>query len=621
MRHKYFEITNFKGIEHIKLEFDSKPNSRVYTLVGLNESGKTTILEAMDFFESRTQNVDPLNLHGHSTVTDVHKLIPISRRSNFNDKITIEVGYVLEDEDKKRITKYLLSELGFEVLKPIPSDFTVEKSYRFSNSIVIEKNPESIYSLQVWGKSKRGKNAKYIDGDKWKSMIAFLKNMMPSVLYFPNLLFEFPDRIYLENPPPKEDAKKHRFYREVLEDVLHAIDENASVEDHILARVKGETSWADWFSETLESTLSKMGSHISRTVFTQWNKILNSEAKGKEITLRAFREPLEEGAEANFRVYLQLRLKEGSEYYSIGERSLGFRWFFAFLLFTQYRGFRGGDIKKNILFLFDEPASNLHSSAQSQLLDSFGKFPENSSFIYTTHSHHLINPAWLEGAFVVKNAGLTYDGKDDEFNAANTRITLHKYREFVASHPDQTTYFQPILDVLDYRPSQLEKVPNVVMLEGKNDFYTLKYLTELLINKKLKFNLLPGGGSGSLDSAIQLYIAWGRNFVVLLDSDEAGRDQKARYENKFGSLVKNKVFALSDIDAKWKKITTEGLFTDAEKNRIQKSAYPGASGFNKTHFNRAIQEAYLTGNKLTLSKGTMAKFQKIVDFCSEKLKV
>lgn len=94
MRHKFFEIKNFKGIEQVKIDFDSKPQSDVYTLVGLNESGKTTILEALNFFSYKAETLNPLNLPGY-TVKDVHELIPISKRSNFNDDISIKVGQVL----------------------------------------------------------------------------------------------------------------------------------------------------------------------------------------------------------------------------------------------------------------------------------------------------------------------------------------------------------------------------------------------------------------------------------------------------------------------------------------------------------------------------------------------
>jgi predicted ATP-dependent endonuclease of OLD family len=115
-------------------------------------------------------------------------------------------------------------------------------------------------------------------------------------------------------------------------------------------------------------------------------------------------------------------------------------------LLTHYRGFRESG-PKGVLFLFDEPASNLHSSAQAELLESFEKFPDNCSIIYTTHSHHMINPAWLENTLVVKNKALDYNQNDDDYTTQRAEVSLEKYREFAVNHPDQTTYFQPILDI------------------------------------------------------------------------------------------------------------------------------------------------------------------------------
>lgn len=56
MRYTSFEIENFKGIRSLRLDLDSTPKSQVYTLVGLNESGKTTILEAIDYFPKVQRN-------------------------------------------------------------------------------------------------------------------------------------------------------------------------------------------------------------------------------------------------------------------------------------------------------------------------------------------------------------------------------------------------------------------------------------------------------------------------------------------------------------------------------------------------------------------------------------
>ena len=44
---------------------------------------------------------------------------------------------------------------------------------------------------------------------------------------------------------------------------------------------------------------------------------------------------------------------------------------------------------------------------------------------------------------------------------------------------DKISYFQPILDKLDYKPSIVEPIPDIVITEGKNDWYTLKYFSRI----------------------------------------------------------------------------------------------------------------------------------------------
>ena len=51
MKYTKFTIKKFKGIDKLELDLTKYPNSKVFPLVGLNESGKTTILEAINFFQ------------------------------------------------------------------------------------------------------------------------------------------------------------------------------------------------------------------------------------------------------------------------------------------------------------------------------------------------------------------------------------------------------------------------------------------------------------------------------------------------------------------------------------------------------------------------------------------
>ena len=51
MRITKAKIENFKSIESIEIPFDKNGNSYTKIFVGINESGKSNILEALSFFE------------------------------------------------------------------------------------------------------------------------------------------------------------------------------------------------------------------------------------------------------------------------------------------------------------------------------------------------------------------------------------------------------------------------------------------------------------------------------------------------------------------------------------------------------------------------------------------
>jgi predicted ATP-dependent endonuclease of OLD family len=65
------------------------------------------------------------------------------------------------------------------------------------------------------------------------------------------------------------------------------------------------------------------------------------------------------------------------------------------------------------------------ASWSAPALESFRKLGSNCRIIYTTHSHHLINPEWLESTLVVRNEGIHLTQEDAEsYNAKKTNITV-----------------------------------------------------------------------------------------------------------------------------------------------------------------------------------------------------
>ena len=230
----------------------------------------------------------------------------------------------------------------------------------------------------------------------------------------------------------------------------------------------------------------------------------------------------------------------------------------------------------------------------------------------------MLNRTHMESTYVVKNEGIGLEAPESN-SPKKTNILIEPYRDFVMRHPHNTAYFQPILDVLDYSPSNLENVPNCVFLEGKNDYYTLTYFNEVIFNNKYELNLAPSTGSGNLDTLISLYIGWGKEFTILLDSDKAGNNQKSRYIKKFGIIVEQRIYTLEDINQTWVKKGSEKLFEKSEALKFQQTSYPDSNKYNKTHFNRTIQESLINKRDFNFSQETKDNIEKILVFLTEKI--
>ena len=591
-----FEIKNFKGIRHLRLDLAAHPRGRITTLVGLNESGKTTVLEALDYLRLGISESDPLDLLGLDR-DDPHALIPISERSNFNGAIEIAVTVDLDEDDKETLRKFL-SARKFRT-ESFPDSFTVRDTYSFEDSTFQRRRATwEFMPMGTYGKARKVRALIESNRHLWTETVGFLRARMPTIWYFPNFLFDFPRRIYIDGIENLDS--KGRFYRDLLKEVLAAEHPSATLERHVAERLSSEIP-SD--KTALEQLLLELGRRITEDVFRSWNEIFQRTSSTRAV-LRA-------GADDDGRPYLELSIEDHDGLYYIDERSLGFRWFFVFSLITKYKQ-RGANQSQGIIYLFDEPASNLHAGAQSKLLTSLGALSADCTIIYTTHSHHMINPHWLENTYVVRNRGFDFDSDITDYTSKRTDITIERYRSFANKHPDQTRYFQPILDVLDYRPSQLELVPDVVMVEGKNDFYTLAYVQEQLAGTGAeKVQLLPGTGAGSLDSIIRLYLGWAKNFVILLDSDNEGEKQKSRYLKEFGAILEGRLYTLGDLCPELKGKGMEMAFEATERGELIAAIYPKES-YTKTLFNRSIQECLVTNRPLAVSAPTAKRFTDVL---------
>ena len=103
-----FSIDNFRGIKKLNLNLGGQPQSNICVLVGLNECGKTTIMEALSFFYENINEKENFRIVGDTVnKNDIHSLIPKNRKDNFSDYIKIEADIILDEKDKEEIKKIL----------------------------------------------------------------------------------------------------------------------------------------------------------------------------------------------------------------------------------------------------------------------------------------------------------------------------------------------------------------------------------------------------------------------------------------------------------------------------------------------------------------------------------
>jgi len=547
LRYKSFRIQNFKGIKDTTISFENIAGASVFAFVGLNESGKTTVLEAIHSF---SPDVATRELVGDESGTTgkFEERVPRHLISTFTGDVSVVAKLSATELEITRIIEKLKIENHLLIdRKTFPSEIEFERIQRFKDGDFKNNYLTLKHDLRV--KSNRQRSWRYPSSDENVMIRDVFFGYTPDIAYFPTFVFEFPETTYLTDRGGKLD----RFYRRVFQDILDYDGRGHTIEKDIIRRIHGKNMilpWTEFFRAWTEAddrtkiqhVFDRASAAVTKLVFGRWNKIFREDTRGKEVVISF---EVKEGEKPNAQgvrtptqehdVYIKFQIRDGTRRFDVNDRSLGFRWFFAFMLFTQFRVAR--NITRPLLFLFDEPASNLHAAAQQKLIDSFPEIAtDDHTLAYTTHSHYMIEPKWLEQTFIVTNrADAPVPGNlidavslDDE----SLDITVTPYRTFVNNHPSQTSYFQPILDRLEVVPSRFDLRKASAVVEGKSDYYILRYVSKLVSTKEVA--LLPGLGAGTFGALAALSVGWNLNFLFILDADKQGKIERERYSSEFG---------------------------------------------------------------------------------------
>lgn len=224
--------------------------------------------------------------------------------------------------------------------------------------------------------------------------------------------------------------------------------------------------------------------------------------------------------------------------YDLTERSLGFQYFFAFLINKTY--FNKIDKRKHI-FLLDEPGNNLHPEGARNLVEVLEDIAQTDQVIYSTHNPFLAFRKKPDNLILVRKTG-----------AKGTELLTKVY----------TNKYQILRKELGLILNDSFLVNDInLVVEGNADKWILHYV----IHEDDDFEPLTWTHIFSADTASEIIpsVRYLSNLdlkgVVLLDSDDAGNKE----------IKKPKFVKYILTPKEWSHLTLDEVFKDGEKRTIE----------------------------------------------------
>ena len=203
---------------------------------------------------------------------------------------------------------------------------------------------------------------------------------------------------------------------------------------------------------------------------------------------------------------------ENDEFFKPSQRSRGKQWHLSFF-FSIESDFQSN--KTNII-LIDEPGLYLHAKAQEDIYNFLLQTSQKGQIIFSTHSPYLMNGEEIHRIRLVHKEtiekGTTVDGS-------------------LIFKSDKET-LTPVLTAIGVGLNQgivgIDKKYNVVV-EGLSDYFYLNIFKRLLnINE---INFISGGGAGNMGYIIAILSGWGTEVLYLFDKDQGGKDGTKKLKN------------------------------------------------------------------------------------------
>ena len=549
----------------------------VICLVGKNESGKTSFLEALYSLKPALKSTVRVDL---TRDYPRWRKVRDEREQDLNKVAPIEVWFALEETDAEALREYLPT-------KP-PSAAILHVSRTYGGTLLVGLLIPEVELAEALGASKEfqevlggpavkaasigelsrlvearmkdedkrtkmGKQLAEIEGELDKATalltgklsqeaINKLVELMPTFFYFSEYS-PLPGRVDLTRLLQK--------LRENLDP-----DEQTAIALLRLVGVEGPEFMETDF-ETRIAELEAAANEITSQIFKYWstNEDLIVRFEGDSETVQT-----PQGQTVVHR-YVDIRLNDLRHQMTTNfqTRSTGFQWFFSFIVaFSEYEN------DPNVIILLDEPGLGLHARAQADLLRFIEeRLSTSSKVIYTSHSPFTVNPKRLERVRLVEDLSTR---KDPDVGA--------KVSADVLSVKGDTRF--PLQAALGYDIAQNLFVGGYnLVVEGPSDLVFLTTMSEHLedlgkAHLDPRFTIVPVGGADKVPTFIALLGAH-VDVTVLVDS-KAATNQKLHDMIAKGLLESQRLISVSHV-VQIPGANVEDLFTPGEYLRMYNAAF------------------------------------------------
>ena len=516
-----FRIKNYKSI------IDSGPcdiSNGVTVFAGKNESGKTSILEALeDFSVNREirQEAKPLQQpKEHEALLEPEICATFTLDENTKNELVRAFGAyasVLHENDieilKNFRNEYVFGRKTFEVIKSIEADADKESFRNTWNRLIQTVNSKNKRVAQYLSKRKN-LNFSYLKRDFYSIKKSVTGN---------------PTEFFGENAP--EDVSHNLF--KLLENIEAKIAEFDALIDAVKQHIPNFILFSS-FDESFPDSVpfSDFGTNewigYLETISDFDTKLIQSPLEIErlnhlhEINVAINQDHdnfwTQDASKLDFNVNnntVFFWIKENNRSCPPSTRSKGRQWHLAFYMKISARA------KENVsnIIMIDEPGLYLHATAQRDILNKLEDSAQESQVIFSTHSPYLLEADKLGRIRLIRKENITGTKIENKVHALADKETL-----------------TPILTAigLDLGSSILthEKINNVVV-EGPSDAHYLNALKQF-VDLQDNINFVGGGGVGNMWNIGTILQGWGGKVVYLLDNDAGKKPGERNLKKNLG---------------------------------------------------------------------------------------